>query len=393
MNPEILHHATGSRCRLKLCYICEATAGGVRKHLRELVRAFSGSAAGFEMRMLLGDRHEPGFAAEVEQFRAAGVQVDILPELAREIRPVQDVRAYRHLKARLKLLAPDIVHTHGSKAGFLGRLAAHATGVRRIVHTPHVFPFQWTTGLRRSLYLALERHAAQRGHAVVCVGPGQREHALALGVASAERLVLIPNGVPLVPELTLEAVVRLRMELQVPQDAEVVGMVARLAPQKGVRFFLDAAVQVLRQRPQAVFVLVGGGPLEHETRARAAAAGLDPERMRILGHREDAERLYPAFDVLVLSSLYEGLPYVLLEAMACGVPVVATDVPGSHDVLAHGEAGLLAQPHELAMPILRLLGDANLRKQLGAQARQRVREAFSLEQFVTGHHRLYRGPA
>jgi len=391
MNPESNSQAPGARSRLKLCYICEATAGGVRKHLRELVRVFARPEECFEIHMLLGDRGEPGFAAELEQFRAAGVQVDILPELAREIQPMQDWRAYRRLKARLRALAPDIVHTHGSKAGFLGRLAAHAAGVRRIVHTPHVFPFQWTTGLRRSMYLVLERHAAQRCHALVCVGPGQREEALALNVGAAGRFVLIPNGVPLLPEPTAEAVAQLRKELHVPPDAEVVGMVARLAPQKGVRFFLDAAVQVLRERPQAVFVLAGGGPLEHETRERAAAAGLDRERMKILGHREDAERLYPAFDVLVLSSLYEGLPYVLLEAMACGVPVVATDVAGSRDVLALGDAGLLAQPQELAAPILRLLGDANLRKQLGAQARQRVRETFSLEQFVTGHQRLYRG--
>src|SRR6185295_16956717 len=118
---------------------------------------------------------------------------------------------------------------------------------------------------------------------------------------------------------------------------------------------------VLSTHPQAIFVLVGGGPLEKQLRARAAALKIPAERFYFLGHREDAEALYPAFDLLVLSSLYEGLPYVLLEAMARGVPVVATDVLGSRDVVDDGQTGLLARvndPRDIADKILTLLNDA-----------------------------------
>ena len=391
-----MHMDSSATSRTKLCYICEATAGGVRKHLRELIRVFARPEEGFEVHALLGDRGEPGLAQEMEGFRRAGVRVEILTELQRPLRPAQDWRAYGMLKERLGALKPGLVHTHSSKGGFLGRMAAHAAGVPWIIHTPHVFPFQWAAGLKRSFYLALERHAARRCHAIVCVGPGQREEGLRLGLAPEEKFILIPNGVALPEQPAPEAVRRLRSELHVPEEAEVVGMIARLAPQKGVGAFVDAAARVVRARPKAVFVLVGGGPLEHETRARAAAAGLDRDHMKILGHREDAERLYPAFDALVLSSLYEGLPYVLLEAMACGVPVVATDVAGSRDVIADEASGLLARSGDagdLARNILRILDEPGLRDRLKQGARERVRENFSFERFVEGHRRLYRGEA
>ena len=157
---------------------------------------------------------------------------------------------------------------------------------------------------------------------------------------------------------------------------------------------MKAAVEVLRARPETVFVLAGEGPLERELRSRAAALGLAREQLKILGHVADAERLYPAFDVLALSSLYEGLPYVLLEAMACGVPVVATDVLGSRDALVDGESGLLARTEDagdLAAKMLRLLGDGALRARMGQAGRARVQAHFSLEGFLERHRRLYRG--
>ncbi|MCZ7643854.1 MAG: glycosyltransferase family 4 protein [Planctomycetota bacterium] len=369
----------------------------MRKHLRQLWRCFLAPDEGFEVHALLGDRGEPGLREELAGFEREGLRVQWLPELGRALRPGRDWSAYRALKRALRERAPDIVHTHSAKAGFLGRLAASACGVRRIVHTPHVFPFLWTRGITSSFYLALERYAAAKCHALVCVGDGQKDAALARGLAPAEKLVVIRNGVALPPAPDAARRLAERARLGLPADAPAVGMVARLAPQKGVGAFLEAAKLVLKRRPEALFVLLGDGPLEAEVRARAAALGLDRQRMRILGHVEDAEARYPAFDALALSSLYEGLPYVLLEALAWGVPVVATDVLGSRDVIAHEETGLLArsgEPADLAAQLERLLGDATLRARLGEAGRRRVGERFALETFLEGHRRLYRaGPA
>jgi len=375
-----------------LCYICEATAGGVRKHLRELVRHFARPEENFRIHALFGHRGEPGFDEELAEFRKAGVQIELVPGLQREIRLGQDRRVYTALKNRLRALKPEIVHTHSSKAGFLGRLAARAAGVPRIIHTPHVFAYQWSHGVKRSFYLALERYAAGKGSRIVCVGQEQREEALAERVAPPPQLVHIPNGVALPEPLSMEARLALRARLELPPQALAVVMVARLALQKGVEHFLNAAREILAKRTDAYFVLIGGGPLEAQVRARAAALGLDRVRMRILGHVEGAENLYPAFDLVALSSLYEGLPFVLLEAMAWGVPVVATDVLGSREAVRSERTGLLARPGDaadLAACMERLLADAPLRARMGAAARERVRADFTLERFLDSHRKLY----
>ena len=390
----------------RLCYICEATEGGVRKHLLDLLRVFLRDEQGLEISCILGDRGEAGFRSELEAIKAAHPQLryEFLPDFQREIRPLKDWRAYRGIKRCLREFKPDIVHTHSSKAGFLGREAARALGIRNVIHTAHVFPFQWSSGLRARLFLALERRAASASRAIVCVSESQREDALKRGLCAATKLIVVRNAIPpeTVAPLSREAA---RSRLNLSDGARVVGMVARLAPQKGVGVFLRAAAEVLRARPETIFVLIGGGPLESEMRERVRttlpittarslsnAIGEGGQRFRLLGFRADAEALYAAFDVLVLSSLYEGLPYVLLEAMSRGVPVVATDVLGSRDVVADGETGLLARvndPSDIAAKIIELLDDPEKLKRLGSAAKKRVASEFSFDEFVRGHRELY----
>jgi glycosyltransferase involved in cell wall biosynthesis len=378
----------------KLCYVCESTQGGVRKHLRELIRVFARPTEKFEISCIFGDRGEPGFQAELDGFarQNPGFRYTLIPQLRRSISLSSDWRAYSQIKEHLRSYAPDIVHTHGSKGGILGRQAAHLLGISRIIHTPHVFAFQWETGVKKRIYMALERRAARFCQSIICVGEGQRAEALASRIAPEEKLVVIRNGVELPPPVSAEERKRLRESLGLAPDVPSIGMVARLAPQKGVGIFLRAAVETLRARPDAVFVLVGGGPDEQAVRTRATELKLPPERFKLLGHREDAESLYPAFDVLVLSSLYEGLPYVLLEAMARGVPVVATDVMGSRDVVLDGITGFLARasdPAHIAERILALLNDRLLHDRQGAAARKHIEQQFSFSAFIEGHRRLY----
>lgn len=382
----------------KLCYVCEATQGGVRKHLRDLVRAFARPEEGYEVHGIFGDRGEPGFREELEQLRASGAAFHyaFVPTLKRPLRPWRDLRAYLEIKARLRAIAPDIVHTHSAKAGILGRHAARRLGIRSIFHTAHVFPFQWARGMQGRAYLALERQAARCCTALVCVGESQRADALARGLAPPGKLVVIPNGIelPVLPADGERGARRVaRAALGLSPETPAVGMVARLAPQKGVGAFVQAAALVLKQRPAAVFCVVGGGPLEEQVRARMAELNVRPESFRLLGHREDAPALYPAFDAVALSSLYEGLPYVLLEAMAWGLPVVATDVLGSRDVVAEDQTGFLVRvddPAGIAARLLQLLNDAGLRARFGAAARKRVAEQFSFAAFIEGHRKLYR---
>lgn len=380
----------------RLCLLCEATAGGVRKHVMELLRFFCRPEEGFEVHALFGDRGEPGFIAEAARLRAAGAHTEIVSSFTRSLNPLNDFQTYRLLEKRLREIKPDIVHTHSAKAGFLGRLAAHAVGVPFIFHTAHVFPFQWATGATRRFYLTLERFAATRCRRIICVGKGQYEEALRVKLTGPEKPTVILNGVTLPPLPTDEDRAEARRRLKLPPDVVVIGMVARLAPQKGLNLFMDAAEILARRDPRAVFLLIGDGPLREEVGARVAGAGNLATRFRLLGYREDVERIYPALDALALSSLYEGLPYVLLEAQAWGVPVAATDVLGSREVVAEGETGFLIPPRRDAAPLLaerlaRLLNDAELRRRCGAAARERVARLFSAEAFFAAHRRLYRG--
>ncbi|HYG78408.1 MAG TPA: glycosyltransferase family 4 protein [Planctomycetota bacterium] len=379
----------------KLCFICEATEGGVRKHLRDLIRVFSRPGEGFEIHAILGDRGEPGLR---EELNAMPLQHTFVPQFQRSISSLRDTRAYMHIKELLRKIQPDIVHTHSAKAGFLGRYAAHHLGIKKILHTPHVFPFQWAHGFQARVYLALEKQVARFSHTLICVGESQREDALARKVAEAEKLVVVRNGIELPPESAAAERERARSNarraLEIADDQPAIGMVARLAPQKGVGAFVRSAALILEKNPRCVFFMIGGGPLEGEVRARMAELGVGQEKFRLLGHRQDAPRLYPGFDVAVLSSLYEGLPYVLLEAMAWGVPIVATDVLGSRDVVVDGETGFLARvndPKHIAERTLLLLEDAPLRKRYGSAAQKRVAEEFSFAKFIEGHRALYNG--
>jgi glycosyltransferase involved in cell wall biosynthesis len=385
----------------KLCYICEATQGGVRKHLRDLFRVFCRPEEGFSVHAILGDRGEPGFREELQQ--QPNLSYHFVPKLKRAIRPFQDLGAYSHIKELLRDISPDIVHTHSSKAGFLGRYAAHHLEIENVLHTPHVFPFQWSEGITQRVYLALERHVGSFSHKLICVGESQRADALARKLCEPEKLIVIRNGIefpngaehlPAVDSATLNQQRRdtARKVLGLSSDALAIGMVARLAPQKGVGAFVQAAARVLQKCPQAIFMVVGGGSLDGEVRARMTELKIPEANFKLLGHREDADALYPAFDVVVLSSLYEGLPYVLLEAMAWGVPVVATDVLGSRDVVLDGETGFLARvndPGHIAERTLLLLEDAPLRARYSAAARKRVAEHFSFEAFIEGHRKIY----
>jgi len=151
---------------------------------------------------------------------------------------------------------------------------------------------------------------------------------------------------------------------------------------------------VLRRTPEVLFVLIGDGPLRAEVHARAAQLGLGPAKLKLPGHLEDAEKCYPAFDVLALTSYYEGLPYVLLEGMAYGVPVVATDVLGSREVVIDGNSGLLTRPGDpadLAEKIFSIICSAESRRTLSAGARARVQKTFPLDPFLDAHRKLYKG--
>jgi glycosyltransferase involved in cell wall biosynthesis len=379
--------------RIKVALVLEATEGGTRRHLLDLLEGLPPER--FELLAIVSVRPEGGFEADIQRLRAGGVRVEVLP-MRRRPAPLADAAALFRLWRLFRRERPDVVHAHGSKGGLLGRLAGRLAGVRRVYHTPHVYPFQWSAGPMRRVYLAVERCLWRLSHKVVAVGPGQASVALRSRVASKGRLVIIPNGVDAGKFSAMASPENrgaIRRELGLADSDLAVGMVARLSPQKGCGHFLRAARLAAGQEPRAKFLLIGSGPLEHHLRMLAGQLGIG-ERVLFLGHRPDADRLYAALDLFVLSSLWEGLPYVILEAQASGLAVVASRIPGCAELVVEGQTGFLVplqDEAQIAARMVYLLREPERRAEMGRTARARVEKEFRLDRFLELHAQLYEG--
>jgi glycosyltransferase involved in cell wall biosynthesis len=317
---------------------------------------------------------------QIAQARAAGIEVVLEPSLRAAIDPAADLTALRRLTALLRARRFDVVHTHTAKAGTLGRLAAHRAGAGRIVHTYHGFPFhEFQSPARRGAYVAVERRLGRITDLALAVGGGVAVEAVRRGLIPPDRIRTIGVAVDQPLPLAADPVARRRARraLGLPPEATVVGAVGRLTYQKAPEDFL-AALRALR-RPGVVGVWVGGGELAGRM-ARLAAA--QPEAPVLLtGERDDVPALLPAFDVFTLPSRYEGLPTAVVEAMLCGVPVVATAVNAVGDLVVPGETGLLVPPRRpdlLAGAVRALLDSPGDAARMAAAARARLGTRYSL---------------
>jgi glycosyltransferase involved in cell wall biosynthesis len=366
--------------KLRVLHVSEATVGGIRQHVHHLARGLDrrifsvGIACPAVRRRCFGDDHF------VTDLKDQDVALHVVP-MRREPGPVNDLLALIQLTRIAR--GYDIVHTHSSKAGFLGRLGAHLAGVPVTLYTPNAFAFL-AAGRSARLYFALERFAAPFTDALIACSPSEA-HAAAR-VLPSERIYLIPNAVD-VAAFGCERVTEACSSPHYP----TVGMVARLAPQKAPEVFVRAAARICRIRSDVRFWLIGDGEMRAPLEALARQLGVD-RAIHFLGHRRDVPALLRALDLFVLTSRYEGLPYSILEAMACGLPVVATRATGTVDVVEDRVTGLLVPvdaPEEIAGAILDLLADPRRARELGAAGRRRVAEQFSLSGMLAAHAALY----
>ena len=394
--------------RIKVLEVLEATIGGTRKHVAQILRGLDPER--FEVHLACSFDRDPGGRSALKRLLGKDLRVVEVP-MRRRPSPVWDLRAVRHLGRLMRAERYDLVHTHAAKAGFLGRLAARRAGVPAVLHTPHTFPFERVDTRLAWLYKRLERRAARWADRIVLVAESQREAALDARLCEPERLAVVENGVSLPADEPAVLRQRHREKLGVAATTLAVAFVGRLTPQKDVQTFLDVAGKLHGQMPDMALYLVGTTDDRRYLRSlrprvgpqawRVAACGESPSGrvdwspslpVQMLGGRPDAAELVAAFDVVVLPSRYEGLPYSLLEAMACAVPVAASAVTGSRDVIRQGRDGVLVSPGDVAgfvAAVRGLLADPAKRRDLGAAARERIAASFSEERFVRGIDELY----
>ena len=344
----------------------------------------------YESRMT--DREKRIIEDGVEDVKAKGVRVIPLPAMVRSIRPIKDLKALLSMVRLIFKEKPDIVHTHSSKAGILGRLAAKIAGVPHIIHTPHGHVFYGHFGPFVSrLFLWIEKFFSKFTDRMVALTDGEKNDYINLSVCPPAKIFKIHSGVNIEQFMNSNGNrVQKRRSLGLDQNGAVIGFVGWLLPIKGPGHLLKAMDDVWHAYPETYLVLVGKGDLDLELRAEALRKSLNG-RVKFLGWRDDVDEIIPLFDILVLPSLNEGMGRVLVEAMAAAKPVVASRVGGIPDLVRDGETGYLVPPADekaLADGIKKLLAAPENAKQMGLRGREHCRQ-FSLEAMIDKLDRLY----
>ncbi len=315
-----------------------------------------------------------------------------IPDLVREVRPIRDLSAFFQLWKLFRRERPEIVHTHSSKAGILGRWAAWLARVPIIFHTAHGFGFNdYQNWMPRSLYIGLERITRLITTKPVVVSLANAARAEALGVIRAGEWLLCRDAIHTDTFLAPGPRGQLLARWGVAPGRVVIGMVACLKPQKAPADFIDMAALVLRENQNVHFVMVGDGELRSEVEARIEHHGI-ASNVTLLGWQTAMPEIYRNLDIFVLTSLWEGQPCVFAEAMASGLPVVATAADGTDEAVIDGRTGYVHAPHAiapLARSVLELAADPELRRTMGEAGRARARE-FDIDRSVSQLESSYR---
>jgi glycosyltransferase involved in cell wall biosynthesis len=369
----------------RVLLVFEPPDGGVAENVAQL--ALGLREHGFEPHVA-----GPPTAAPRARLEAAQVPFQPVPFRRTIGSPVAEARPLRALDRLMAGGGYDVVHAHSAKAGVLARLAARRRGLTT-VYSPHCFPFVGGISTRRRiLSTATERMLGRQTDAILCACEDERRRALRARVAPPERLHRVYYGVESCP-----GAVEADPELAALRErGPLVGAVTVLRRQKRIDLLLDAAPRILAEVPDATIAIVGDGPEREPLERHAAALGLARHpRLRFVPFRPPSWRYLRALDVFTLPSQWEALPIGVLEALACGVPQVATAICGTPEAVVDGTTGRLVrlEPDHLAGAVIELLRDEALRRELAASSRARQAERFTVERMVAETAEVYAAAA
>lgn len=386
---------------IRVCrVIARLNGGGPAVHLLHLARALDPERF---VQVTVGGRVSPGEVDLAPDALRAGLEVTTIPSLGRELHPIADAVTIARLVAFFRRWRPDIVETHTAKAGTVGRIAAILAGVPARIHVFHGHVFHgyfppWKT----RLFLEIERALAKTSTRIVALGETQRRELLGYGIGTPRTTVSVPLGFDLADFLAIPTDgtdprgTALRAEMGIgglPRDrAPVIGIVGRLVPIKAHEVFLAAARTILAALPDARFAIAGEGERRADLERLASVAPL-AGRVHFLGWRHDTAALYAGLDLTVLTSDNEGMPVTIIESMASGVPVVATNVGGIPDLIRDRVNGYLVparDPEAVARASLSILRDPDRRASMAVAARASVVPEYEVETLVARMDRLYR---
>ncbi len=351
--------------------------------------------AGHDVSLVYGPIYGPEGSLLERVTAHGGIETIETPRLVRQLAPIRDLRCYFDLRSIIRERKPDVVHTHSSKAGVLGRLAAWKERVPCVAHTIHGLAFHpYQSKLKNMVYIVAERFAARRCHRLVCVADAMREQALAAGIGRPDQYVTVHSGMEtaafLEPRFDRDEV---RAGLGLAGGDFVLGTISRLAELKGHDDLLDALAPLMRARVELKLLWVGDGWWRDRLLKRVKDMSL-ADRVILTGlvPPDDIPRYLLAMDALAHPSYREGLPRAVPQALLSGVPVVVYDVDGAAEACADGESGLLVRPGDLAAlrdAVQWMMDHPSERGAMGRAGRERCRDRFDARTMVEKLESVY----
>jgi len=354
---------------------------------------FGGGERGFlQLAKRLRNRFEffvaamPGgtFQQAVEDLGIVFIPVDVSRRIS--LKPIRQIRN------SVKANKVDIVHSQGARVDFFARVAGRLANVPHVLSTIQMPVEGFDVGpLRKKLYLLMDRLSGIFVDRFIVVSEALERLLIEGRRVPAQRVVRIYNGIELDFYQPHSNQGDLRSEWGIPTTVPLVGTVGRVVWQKGFDFFIKAIPEIMKNSPEARFLIVGEGPLLTHLKNLAKQLNID-DRITFTGFRSDIRQILSTIDILVVPSLLEGLPMIILEGMAMAKPIVATQIQGVTEQISDGQEGILVpprNPRELARAALRLVEDKELGKRLGAAARSKIERCFSIDKMVTETEQVY----
>ncbi len=333
-----------------------------------------------------------GRGGMLEDEAAEKIKLYSLSNLVREISPLKDLKALFNIMQVLRIERPDIVHTHSSKAGILGRLAAKLMGIKTIIHTIHGYSFNDTQSwYKKNLYVFLERFCSFFSDKLIVETQEDLNKGVVYKIAKKEKFTIISSGIDVQYYKSYKPDPSFRNTLTNNKNAKIIMTVGPFKPQKNLQDFIKTAEIVCRKNDKAIFFITGDGELRPELEKLIADLKLQ-DKVILLGWRRDIIELLSACDIFVMTSLWEGLPRTILDAMCRAKPVIANAVGGIPEVIENGKNGFLTKPYDIADTsdkIITLLQNENLMLKIGENAKASIDEKYDINYGVKQQEILY----
>lgn len=375
--------------RVKILFIIEATTGGAYSHVLYLLKNLSKN--NFDITVVLSPvRNHDQCAKDVEALKNAGINCELIP-MQRKISIVEDLKSFWALYIYMKGRQFDILHTHSSKAGIIGRICAVIYKINGIIYTPHCFHFQGKTGIKKLFFKKIEQYFAKYTDCIISVSKSEEQIVLSEKIIRSECNTTIFNAIDCNKQPELIDKNKIRNKFGINKDHKIIAGIGRLAAQKDWQTFILIAKEVLKKDQQVSFIIAGSG--EDEKRIiKLIKKYCISSNVIMIGHYDNIDEIYGIADILLNTSLWEGLSYTILEAMYASVPIVATNIAGNTNVILHKENGFLFNPYDYqagAAQILNLLYNKELCQKISDKAHKYVVAHHDIPAFILHHEQLY----